>query len=178
MLTFTNFLTEFKKPQEIEKLLGELPKTISNPTQWKRSNIDTYLGRYGWNRIGMGGWAKVYSHPSKNYVIKIYSNDNIYNKWLDFMLANQSNKYIPKIYGKPFSFKNGLHVVRMEMLEKATKNQFYSFLELKTDESKRDKEFQKIMDFINRFAEFEDMSETNIMFKGNQLKITDPLADI
>lgn len=176
MINFTDFLTEFKKPQEIERLLSELPKTITSSTEWKRSNIDTYMGRYGWKRIGQGGWARVYGHPSKSYVIKIYSNDEQYDTYLDFMKRNQSNKYVPKIIGRPFSFDNGLSVVRMEFLTKVTKEQFYEFLELKTNPDKQDADFKKIMTFIDRHAEFEDMSEHNVMMKGNQIKVVDPLA--
>jgi hypothetical protein len=50
-------------------------------------------------RLGSGAFARVFQHPTHpEVVVKIFTDEDLaYKKYLKFCLANQGNKYVPKI---------------------------------------------------------------------------------
>ncbi len=66
-------------------------------------NIRDMLRSKGWNYMNSGSYGSVYSHPKKNYVVKIYT-DKGYRVFLDFLESQQGNPDVVKI--KRRIFKN------------------------------------------------------------------------
>jgi hypothetical protein len=56
-----------------------------------------YLETKGWERAGEGAFGIVYKKPNKNYVIKVYKDDEAYDNFLNFIERNQNDPHIPKI---------------------------------------------------------------------------------
>lgn len=73
-------------------------KSSKNIKEW-----DDLLLKKNWEKIGEGARGTVYSHPNKNYVIKIYHADKAYETFLDFIEAHQSNPHVVKIKRKIFT---------------------------------------------------------------------------
>ena len=53
----------------------------------------------GWEEVGAGYYATVYSKPGINYVLKIFEQDSAYLAFLD-MIAKNPNPHFPRIIGK------------------------------------------------------------------------------
>jgi hypothetical protein len=56
-----------------------------------------YLETKGWVWAGEGAFGIVYKKPNKNYVIKVYKDDEAYDNFLNFIERNQNDPHIPKI---------------------------------------------------------------------------------
>lgn len=74
--------------------------------------------------LGVGSHATVYSHPSWNYVLKVYPNDPVYTKFVRFAYQHNDSVF-PKFYGLPQKIvpeytrpqtMARLYLVRMERL--------------------------------------------------------------
>jgi len=81
---------------------------------------------YGGSVIGSGAYATVLSYPSWNYVLKIFSDDNCYLKYVRFCMRNQNNTFVPKLLDKPRRItptykrrarQQNLYTVKMEKLQ-------------------------------------------------------------
>lgn len=63
------------------------------------SDYLTRLRRAGIQQLGLGAYARTFQHPYyKNVVVKMFDNsDTAYKKYLNWVVRNQNNKYVPKI---------------------------------------------------------------------------------
>jgi hypothetical protein len=91
-------------------------------TAYNKNAINPLINRLkelGWDNIGRGYEALVFSNPKKSYVVKLYIPFGNSKELLKFIVNNQSNKHIPKLKGKPVKIKSDSPVVmvRMEKLE-------------------------------------------------------------
>lgn len=108
----------FKAVQDLENGEEDEGNTAYNPE--KMETVTQQLGKLGWKPIGSGYWAKVFTHPSKPYVLKIFMDDPYYLTYLKIMQANQKNPHVPKIIGRPVKITPTVNAVRLEKLTPLT----------------------------------------------------------
>ena len=164
------------------------------------AHIDTCVGpsKYadqlrdkGWEPAGTGSYAKVYAKG--NRVIKIAIGDDAYDCFLSYVLANQNNPYLPKIYKvERFIANHGstYTVVEMEKLspiyQSRNRNQIREVTQMEEDffythkyvwkKSKAYAFVAALMDYLREYVGHRpDLHTGNVMMRGNQLVITDPL---
>lgn len=63
--------------------------------------LDQLLDKYGIKVVGAGKYGQVLSHPSWDYVVKLFSNDPAYLAYIDFVISHP-NPNFPKFTKKPF----------------------------------------------------------------------------
>lgn len=146
--------------------------------------------------LGSGLYASVYARPEDNFVVKIFSPDMGYKRYLDYMQKNVQNPYVPKLRGKPVKLPNNFTLVRLEKLTPITGDLFREIRFLthpdKGDRSSPEykaarKEFEdKYPQFLNLLDEITqlagnaglslDLHPGNIMMRGNLPVITDPFV--
>lgn len=101
---------------------------------------DDLLSKYekmGIHFVGGGKYGQVFTHPSWNYVIKIFENDPEYMGFVDWVIAHP-NKHFPKFSKKPLRMhkfhKRGVndrpywYVVKIEKLYPITDKPLMEFL--------------------------------------------------
>lgn len=138
----------------------------------------------GWRVIGSGAFGKVYFNPAyPKWVIKAYTPYSGsrtapgYADWLTFCKRNQSNRYVPQIRGLPIKVHGGVMAIRLEVLTPMTTSQWLDFMKHYRDvEAGRthDPQLMQCVQFIQ--SKDEDLSQHNIMMRGSQPVIIDPLA--
>ena len=186
-------INELYKPKEIDNLRKYWISSGAEDENSKERIYDVYeiidnvMKKYGFDSIGEGAYATVYSNPEYPYVLKVFFKDSAYLKWLSFCRMHQNNKYIPKIKGKPIRIINDLWAVRLEHLSsidntpggEQTYNEFMeSFSKYKTTpENEMDDDLSVVFEFLYSHGSKLDMHEENIMFRKKQLVIVDPMAD-
>jgi hypothetical protein len=128
---------------DFKKWINESFDTISNfllnpENRYKTWNelIEEFKASGG-EILGHGSHATTYSHPSWKYVLKIYSNDPIYTKFVRFAYKHKDSVF-PKFYGLPQKIipeytrtksHSILNIVRMEKLYEVDKNLSKSLLD-------------------------------------------------
>lgn len=95
----------------------------------KGKNLTAELARLGWTPTSRGGgtYSMVYQHPNKPYVLKVFIDGvglgpEIYKKWLNYVMNNQQNPHVPKLYGKPRKISDTAWAIRMELLQSINVN--------------------------------------------------------
>ena len=111
----------------IKEEFENLEKFILNPeySHLELNQIESLFQQKGGKILGQGAFAKVYSHPSWSYVLKLFSDDPCYIRYVKYAMRS-NNKHFPVFLDKPRkylpSFKRQLHsefvyAVRMEPLQ-------------------------------------------------------------
>src|SRR5882757_9527631 len=70
------------------------------------NKVVRYLQKYGFKKIGSGGYATIFENPKFNYVLKIFKGDSCYKDYVSYCLKNSNNQYLPKFKGKVIKFPN------------------------------------------------------------------------
>jgi hypothetical protein len=101
--------------------------TNSNfPVYHTISDVLNDFEKLGGKVLGTGMYGNVLSHPSWNYVCKIYSDDPCYTRYIRFCMRNQNREFCPKILDKPrkilpnytrTSDTQNLYIVKLEKLQ-------------------------------------------------------------
>jgi hypothetical protein len=177
MIRFSQYLEEkLVKPPEVDEF-KQLFKDVETTEQWKKSHLSDVMKKYGWKHVGNGASAKVYAHDAKDYIIKVYGPDRGYDTWLKFMEQHQSNPYVPKIRGKVVKLAKNVSVVRLEKLKEASMNDAYPFFgKIASDEAPDDKNLRVLWDFLRDYKYDVDSAPANVMMRGSQIVLIDPLA--
>lgn len=109
-----------KLQQVIEGLVG-----VKHLSKLSWFEIEKILLDNGFSEIGKGSSAKVFSHPTKDFIYKVFDNDNAYSAYIQYCLQHQENPHIPRIVKQPKEFKkffkhadkqNTFTVIRLERL--------------------------------------------------------------
>jgi len=162
----------------------------------KMGMVIQQLGKLGWLPIGSGYWSKVFSHPSKPYVLKIFMDDTNYLEYLQIVKANQSNPHVPKIIGRPAKISSTVNAVRLEKLTPVTGEDdpifekyvdpslspdMYNAFDIDGDNKefaeKNHPEWVKLLNAIQPIIDIGgdmDLHHGNIMKRGNTLVLIDP----
>ncbi len=174
-------------------------------------NIDAYLSKYGYTRLGKGGYGAVYRNDKQNKVLKVFKNDPLYKEWVQFSRANPNNVFLPKFRSNVIEFNNGVNGVMIEPLDRAGEDghtianiistiveilpevkkyretgeltpqavwlkQFYDQYESSFDYFMSNTDFIQAAEFLYARRNKADIGASNIMKRGQQFVITDPLA--
>jgi hypothetical protein len=194
-------LTGYKKHpafQAAQQLGGGSELSDKSYSRKEKKNLTTHLAALGWELIGHGQFSLVYGNPKFEYVLKIFTQDTPGGiEWLEYVVANQNNPFLPRVYGKMWRISHTAYAIRMERLMPF--------------KSKTDPVFAKYIDpelqsrlwediFVEENTEFleanwpdlaaafetiiqlssyngdDDLNLSNIMKRGDSLVITDPVV--
>lgn len=181
MLSFKAHLQELSKPKEI----GDFKKAVSKfntvdvrDQSWSMT-LPAAMKKYGFSLLGSGKYASVYGNPKYDYVLKVFMKDSAYLKWIEFVQKNKGNPYVPKVKGKVVKITPTFYAIRLEKLSKYTSGgQFMKdFSAWQKDNSFKssDQNIQDILDYFGKHKKLLDLHGENMMMRGNQLVIVDPL---
>ena len=184
MKTFSDFITELRKPKEISDFKKDVKSTMNGVdtrnNDW-RANLSKYMGAHGFSFLGSGKYASVYGNPKYSYVIKVFMRDSAYQRWLDFCLKNKDNKHVPKIKGKVIKISNDVFAIRLEKLtplkQDLRRGDFgNAYHEWENDNSYKseDKDINDILEFFSKNKNLIDIHSENIMMRGNVDVVVDP----
>lgn len=138
--------------------------------------------------IGTGLYSSVLSRPNLDYVVKIFSNDPGYEKYLSYIIKYQNNPHVPKMRGKIISVNPRFKVVRLEKLRPyimgVTKDdRYYDAIRkyIYTNKSNLnviEKNIPLIIPVLNDIIQNSgyDLHDGNIMFRDDVPVIIDPLS--
>ena len=154
-----------------------------------------HLDAVGVRELGNGYFSRVFQHPKlKDVAVKVVAGDEMYMKFLRFVMKNQGNPYLPRIYHITRHVSKGstYFIVMMEKLSKlpfqkyrvwrkrlGTGNSMCQF-EAKLQHLSvncEDSHLRKIFKFIYKNHYYFDLHGNNVMRRGDQIVIVDPLAD-
>jgi hypothetical protein len=76
--------------------------------------LDELLHSRGWEKLGEGNYASVYSKPGITYALKVFERDSAYLAFLK-LIASHPNPHFPKIIGR-LRVTEKYRAVRMEKL--------------------------------------------------------------
>lgn len=156
-----------------------------------RFDVRWFLRTNGFKKFGEGAYADVYSHPSLNYVLKVFTADDIAYRSYYAMIQNHPNIHFPIFKGKMIGLTETVYALRMEKLRMtATLPISISYSKLKRDIMKATKgdytlpsiitdaypHLQEACNLIKNGAKspiWVDTHQDNIMFRGNIPVITD-----
>lgn len=98
-----------------QMVLCESPQTIQEAGGpfWEKLRI--FFTERGFRQIGYGSYGRVYGKPSANYVIKIFTADPCYSRFLSLIAANK-NKHFPVLLAEPRPLGDDTFMVKMERL--------------------------------------------------------------
>lgn len=171
MISFNTFLSEMRKPSEIEKFkkaTSHIKSVDSRETEWAM-DATTLMKNYGFKTVGAGKYGSVFENPSYPYVIKVFMKDTAYLKWLNFAKEHPNNPYVPKIRGKVVRLGDKFMAVRLEKLTGSADPMFIYDLE-----DKGDKDAIAILDFFDKHSNLLDLHAGNMMMRGKTPVIIDP----
>ena len=158
------------------------------------------MHQYGFNHLGTGNYGSVYEKPGYPWVFKLFTYDDAYYAFLQYVRKNQNNPNLPKMKGNIIKINDNTFAVRMEKLSEVSKNNFYEYqaalytmaeviqydINVKDmDQEERDtiKQYPGFLKFITDWVrnsminKYElDIHEGNIMMRGNVPVLIDPLT--
>jgi len=191
MITYKKIvsLLELNKPKEIGMFKDRVSKfdTVdSRNTDWQGEANDLF-GKFGFKSFGRGKYATVFGNPRYPYVIKLFMKDTAYLKYLNWVIRNQSNKYVPKIKGKVIKINDIFMAVRLEKLNNSSRasDEFIEmcrapddFLEGYSDFNSipnNDKDAIDLCEFLSANERLIDVHGDNVMERNNKPVLIDPL---
>lgn len=80
-------------------------------------NFARSLKRHGFKLLGQGSFGITFEKPGYPWVIKVFTSDNPYKHFLDYVIAHQDNPHLPKIKGKFIKINDITFAVRIEKLK-------------------------------------------------------------
>jgi hypothetical protein len=99
------------KLNELRGIKSQLDKASS------RKDAEQKLGEQGFEMLGSGSNASVFSHPRLNYVVKIFDiTDQAYLEFVKIAMQHKTNPHFPRFRGLPFRINGRTMAVRMEKL--------------------------------------------------------------
>ncbi len=193
-------LHELRNPSEIKDfrtsyddptLVNATMQSPYNDPEWKETLVG-HMRKYGFELLGTGINGAVFGKTDYPYVLKVFRNDEGYEHWLGFCQANQNNKFVPKIKGKPIRLNNVFKAVRVEMLESckdvigkfnSITSEFFDMYYKEQERIRMDKDYiynkdvYDIAMFMKKFEGHTDLTVHNLMYRRaeRQLVIIDPI---
>lgn len=97
----------------------ELRKQIASASQYFPSHITkfvNFLKERGFQTLGAGASATVFTHPKLDYVIKMFRDDPGYLNFINYCQNRRNISCIPKFRGKVMKIQDQTYAIRMERL--------------------------------------------------------------
>lgn len=85
-----------------------------------RQYVTDLMDQQGFVKLGRGAFGTVYKHKDYHFVVKIFFEDKMYERWVRFSLASQDNPYVPRFKGTIMKMGEHIRAVRIEPLREAT----------------------------------------------------------
>jgi len=180
MKLFSAFLTELRKPKEVDQFKKQVSdiKSVDTRNQSWHSSLSSLMSKHGFTRVGSGKYASVFKNTQYKYVVKVFMKDAAYFKWLEFVLKNRNNPYVPKIKGKVIKITPMFYAIRMEPLApyKGSSEFMTHYSKWSRDPSYKsgDKDIDDILQYFKKYKGLLDLHGENVMLRGNQLVVIDP----
>lgn len=118
-------------------LLNEL-KGVKRFYKLREYQLEKLLRRFGIKLIGAGKYGRVFTHPSWNYVVKVFRDDLYYLTFVDFAIKNP-NVHYPRFKKKALRMHNftkrsqdvspHLWLIKIEKLKELTDQNIKKFLD-------------------------------------------------
>lgn len=151
------------------------------------------LKEQGWEELGSGKNAKVFGHDSYPYVLKLFSSlDSCYIKFLKYVENNLDNPHLPRTKGKLLKITDDIFAVRLEKLKKITTtpgpymddlDEIFSMFRLQKSTKeiisfypRYDTLILTLQDILDKTNCKPDLHLGNVMLRGSQIVITDPVV--
>jgi hypothetical protein len=163
----------------------------------EQENLSTHLEKLGWTLLGSGMFSLVYSNPKYEYVLKVFTEHTGGVDWLKYVVANQKNPFLPRVYGKMWRISPTAYAVRMERLtpfNSKTDPVFAKYIDPELNSRSWEEifwpenedflkehwpdllaAFETILD-LSSYNGDDDLNLSNIMKRGDSLVITDPVV--
>lgn len=144
--------------------------------------------------IGEGMFGAAFRKEGEPWIVKIWEHDPAYEIYLNYVLQNQNNPHVPKIYGKPLKIMNKFRLARMELLDNANpyglgrpgaRSEMENYVQTGNIEFAPTifetwPSLKPVLDFIHSKIEGSysaDMHSGNVLWRGNDPVVIDPLCD-
>lgn len=182
MLTFKDYLTELKKPEEIGKFqkdVAGIKQVDSRSKSWEKT-LPEYMIKYGFKKFGGGKYASVFGSTKYPFIIKVFMKDAAFLQWMKWAIKNQSNPYTPKMRGGVIKLSDVFFALRMEKLEKVTSENWNMFsrnmtLFQQNPSMVKDANLRAALTFCFKNEKLLDLHSDNVMQRSNgQVVIIDP----
>lgn len=103
--------------------LSKLPNRWTGKQSSVLEKFSLKLRELGFRYVGAASFSTVFSHPTLNYVIKVFRADDAYKYFVNFCHTHKGNIHLPKFRGKIIRIDNKTYAVRMERLKSSYSNQ-------------------------------------------------------
>lgn len=182
-------LSELQKPDEVSKFKREYDPA-SGRAKWRHS-LDDFMAKYGFKWVGHGEFGSVFISPKYPFALKVFRDDSNYIRWLKFCKANPDNPYLVKTKGALIRIVDDVYAIRIEKLQSNGLATLFAdaFESLVLGEESpsiqkcslhldSDEYLKQAIDFLKpfKFQDHLDLHAGNIMFRGVQPVIIDPLS--
>lgn len=184
-------ISELRKPEVISSFQKDTAGDHYNNINtfdpiWHR--IDYEMAKKNFKKLGNGFYGSVYHNPKHSYVIKVFSKDNGFLTWMQFVKQNQQNPHVPKLKSKVMDLNKNFHIVRMELLKPISQKQNDEFISLvfntmddiQLKKPVTNKWIAQIAEIFNKYNHMLDDLDagSNIMIRPstNEVVVTDPFA--
>lgn len=155
-----------------------------------------FLKSHGFTGLGMGAFGAVYEKPGYPWVFKIFTGDPAYKRYLDYVIRNQSNPYVPKIKGGIIRINQNTFAVRMEKLTpmpnaipRKVADLYWRLRNINraSDLNRKDLEWMQknypeilpILDALSRVSgDRLDIHHKNMMMRGKTPVLVDPVINL
>jgi len=170
----------------------------------KMSDVDQILSNAGYYRVGKGEFGEVFRKEGRSDVLKIFkTKDRAYKDFVLYCKSNP-NRWLPVFKGNILRVNDDYNAIRMEILKPIDKDvgsddrmkhgsMRHYLWRLKDPSLWQDDDNDEIIEFVKRNEDLKntlediadiaisngyilDLHKENIMKRGNQLVIADPLA--
>jgi hypothetical protein len=161
-------------------------------TRKQMKKFTDYLAKYGFYKLGSGIYGTVYEKAGYPWVFKLFKGDPAYLYFVKYAKLHQDNVHIPKIKGHTIQVTPDTYAIRTELLRKITPTEFAPLGEMvryiywKELSPFAQKKFDELIKVYPAIYEiFSDMlsagflldvHEGNIMMRGNDIVLTDPIV--
>ena len=114
----------------INEILQETTKLNELTRPADQEAAEEKLLAAGYEKVGTGTWATVFSKPGDSMVVKLFhSADQAYTDFVKLAMQHQDNPHFPKFRGKMMRVTDEYNAIRMERLEPNTSRELAELLE-------------------------------------------------
>lgn len=186
-------LHELQKPNEINLFKQQHDPNDSSLKNW-RLKLPEYMKKFGFEPLGSGTFGSVYGKTSYPFALKVFRSDFNYISWIEFCRNNPDNPFCIKSKGSPVRIIDDIFAIRIEKLTTYNKASYFAdaiesrilgnimsptivkYMDKTLPGWEKDNNLKKIIKFLKFFGDDVDIHFENVMLRGRQPVIVDPLS--